>query len=46
MELRRTFPFGLILGYDFALSDCICYFVGCLLGLAIGWLLERRSFAH
>jgi len=46
VDLRRTFPFGLILGYDFALSDCVCYFIGCALGLAIGWLLERRSPAH
>ena len=41
VQLRHTFPFGLILGYDFALSDCICYGIGCLLGISIAMLLER-----
>jgi hypothetical protein len=41
VHLRHTFPFGLILGYDFVLSDCICYAAGCLLGTGIAFLLER-----
>lgn len=41
VQLRHTFPLGLILGYDFALSDCICYAAGALLGTAIALLLER-----
>ncbi|MBW8687014.1 ribosomal maturation YjgA family protein [Chitinophaga rhizophila] len=46
VALRHTFPFGLILGFDFALSDCICYLAGCILALAVGWVLERRLPAH
>ncbi len=41
VHLRHTFPFGLILGYDFVLSDCICYAVGCILGVSIAYLMER-----
>ena len=41
VQLRHTFPFGLILGYDFVLSDCICYAIGALLGTGIAMLLER-----
>lgn len=42
IQLRHTFPFGLILGYDFAFVDCICYAAGSLLGLIIALLLERH----
>lgn len=41
VHLRHTFPMGLILGYDFVLSDCICYAVGCLLGTGIAYAFER-----
>lgn len=41
VHLRHTFPFGLILGYDFVLSDCVCYAVGCILGVCIAYLMER-----
>lgn len=42
IELRHTFPFGLILGYDFAWSDCICYAIGCLTGTTIASVIEKK----
>jgi hypothetical protein len=40
-KIRRTFPFGLILGYGFLWSDWICYAAGVLLALAICFLIEN-----
>lgn len=49
VQLRHTFPFGLILGFGFKWSDCICYAAGTLAGAAIAlpveWLCRKR-FAH
>jgi len=41
IHLRHTFPFGLILGYDFYWGDIICYALGALLGHGIGVLGEK-----
>lgn len=43
IHLRHTFPFGLILGYDFLYSDCLCYLIGVLLGyLPAQFIASRR----
>jgi hypothetical protein len=44
--LRHTFPFGLVLGYEFVLSDCICYLIGSVLGVAVAYLYERPVIAY
>jgi hypothetical protein len=45
IKLRHTPPFGLILGYGFLWSDCLCYAVGSLLGCAIGCAIEKKRNA-
>jgi hypothetical protein len=42
--IRKTPPFGLLLGYGFLWSDLICYAVGTLIALAIALLMERSFF--
>ena len=46
VKLRHTFPFGILLGYSFSWSDCICYAVGTVIGLLIAYLLETLLFKN
>ncbi|WP_158559273.1 ribosomal maturation YjgA family protein [Deminuibacter soli] len=41
VKLRHTFPFGIILGFGFKWSDCVCYAVGVVIALPIAWLCEQ-----
>ncbi|MEX6690595.1 DUF2809 domain-containing protein [Danxiaibacter flavus] len=40
-KIRHTFPFGILLGYGFLWSDCLCYAVGVLIALCIAISCEK-----
>ncbi|HVI49531.1 MAG TPA: DUF2809 domain-containing protein [Chitinophaga sp.] len=41
VKLRHTFPVGIILGFGFKWSDCVCYAVGTLMALSVAVLAEN-----
>lgn len=43
-NIRNTPPFGILLGYGFLWSDCVCYAVGTVIAFAIAYLIEQFFF--
>jgi hypothetical protein len=40
-NIRNTPPFGILLGYGFLWSDCVCYAVGTAIAFLIAYFIEQ-----